>query len=134
MNTTDMGAETDDFDVTAAFLRRFQENAENSLHAFATRMAEALPGAVSLDERSTGIFRRTKRLVGLSIRVGERDFVMSTETGRLVTTIRVSCRNVVIRTDNVSSERWFAQLDQEIRRVSDQARDVSTALRSFLAG
>lgn len=125
---------TDEFDVTAAFLRRFTGNAENSLHAFATRISEALPGAVTLDERSHGLFRKTKKLVGLTIKIGDREFLMNAENGRLQTSVRMSCRNVAIRTDTLEPAQWFSQLDQEIRQASNQARDISTALRSFLAG
>jgi hypothetical protein len=52
-----------DFDMQAAWLRRFKSDAESNLGAFALRLKEALPELVTIHE-SRRLFSRSARTQG----------------------------------------------------------------------
>ena len=60
-----------DFDMHAAWLRRFKSDAESNLRAFALRLKEALPELVTVHE-SRGLFSRSVKTKGVSVELGEK--------------------------------------------------------------
>ena len=58
-----------DFDMQAAWLRRFKADAESNLKAFALRLKEAMPELVTIQE-SRGFFSSGKT-TGVSVELGE---------------------------------------------------------------
>ena len=55
-----------DFDVQAAWWRRFQSDAESNLRAFALRLKEAMPERVTIQE-SKGLFSRNAKTTGVTV-------------------------------------------------------------------
>lgn len=121
-----------DFDIQAAWLRRFSSDAESSLHAFALRLREAIPERVTVHE-AKGLFRRKGRLVGVTVHMGQNDYTLTLEHGTLKASIAMVVRGITLRTKDVDPGMWFAELASETRDASDHARSLSQSISDFMA-
>ncbi|MCG2632668.1 hypothetical protein L6654_39385 [Bradyrhizobium sp. WYCCWR 13023] len=121
------------FDIQAAWLRRFKSDAESNLRAFALRLKEALPELVTVHE-SRGLFSRSVKTRGVSVELGEKRYNLEIDGGRLKASIAMVVHGVVLNTKSVDPAEWFARLAEETRKASDYARALSGSLGDFMAG
>lgn len=121
-----------DFDLQAAWLRRFQSDAESNLRAFALRLQEAMPGLVTVEE-SKGLFARSGRITGVTVELGENRYTLKLVGGRLEASIGMVVRGITLNTKSIAPADWFARLEQETKQASDQARSLSQSISSFMA-
>jgi hypothetical protein len=121
-----------DFDMTAAWLRRFSSNAENSLAAFALRLKEALPGLVAVQEKK-GLFSRSGTITGVTVELGEHRYRLELAHGRLQASIGMVVRGITLSTKTLDPAEWFARLSEETRKASDHAEALSASLQHFMA-
>jgi hypothetical protein len=121
-----------DFDMQAAWLRRFKSDAESNLKAFALRLKEALPELVTIHE-SRGLFSRSAKTRGVSVELGERRYNLEIDGGRLKASIAMVVHGVVLNTKNVEPADWFARLTEETKKASEHARALSGSLGDFMA-
>jgi hypothetical protein len=121
----------DDFDMRAAWLRRFQADAESNLAAFALRLKQALPDLVTLRE-SKGFFARAARVTGVSVALGDHEYVLGIENGRLKASVAMTVRGIALNTKTIDPADWFARLAQETRAAGEHAKALSQSLASFM--
>jgi hypothetical protein len=121
-----------DFDMQAAWLRRFKADADNNLTAFARRLKEALPEQVTIHE-SRGLFSRSAKITGVSVELGERRYHLDLDGGRLKARIAMVVHGVVLNTKDVDPADWFAGIAAETRKASDHAEALSGSLSDFMA-
>jgi hypothetical protein len=121
------------FDMQAAWLRRFRADVESNLKAFALRLKEAMPDMVTVHE-SRGLFSKTGKITGVTVELGEHHYGLAIENGRLKATIAMVVRGIVLNTKNIEPGEWFAKLSEETRKVSEHAQALSASLSSFMAG
>ena len=126
---------TDDmnFDMQAAWLRRFRADVESNLKAFALRLKEAMPEMVTVQE-SRGLFSKNGRITGVIVEIDEHHYGLAIENGRLKATIAMVVHGIALNTKNVEPGEWFAKLSEETRKVSEHAQALSASLSSFMAG
>ena len=122
-----------DFDVQAAWLRRFKTDAESNLSAFALRLKEALPELVTV-QQSRGLFSRAAKIKGVSVELGENRYSLAIDGGRLKATIAMVVHGVVLNTKNVDPSDWFVRLAGETQKASEHAKALSQSLGAFMAG
>lgn len=121
-----------DFDTQAAWLRRFTADAEGNLRAFALRLREAMPERVTIHE-SKGLFARTARLTGVSVRLGEHVYALHLASGVLKATIAMEVRGITLNTREVDPGAWFAQLSEETGKATARAGSLSRSIADFMA-
>ena len=122
---------TDDFDMRAAWLRRFQADAESNLSAFALRLKEALPDLVTIHE-SKGFFARAARVTGVSVALGDNEYSLAVEHGRLKATVAMTVRGITLNTKTIDPADWFARLARETTAATAHAKALSESLNSFM--
>jgi hypothetical protein len=122
-----------DFDIDAAWLRRFNADAESNLKAFALRLKEAMPDLVTLHEQR-GLFTKSGKITGVSIDLGEKLYGIAVERGRLKTTVAMVVRGIVLNTKDMAPAEWFARLFEEAHAMTDHAQGLSRSLEKFMAG
>jgi hypothetical protein len=122
-----------DFDMQAAWLRRFKSDAESNLGAFALRLKEALPELVTIQE-SRSLFSRSVKTKGVSVELGEKRYHLEIDGGRLKASVAMVVHGVVLNTKNVDPADWFARLAEETKKASEHARALSGSLDGFMAG
>ena len=105
-----------DFDMQAAWLRRFTADAESNLRAFALRLKEAMPDLVTIHE-SKGFFARSAKIDrASSVELGDNRYGLKIVDGRLKATIAMVVRGITLNTKNVDPAEWFARLTEETKR------------------
>jgi hypothetical protein len=122
-----------DFDMQAAWLRRFQADAESNLKSFALRLKEALPELVTIHE-SRGFFSSVAKTTGVSVDLGEHRYTLEVDRGRLKASIAMVVRGVTLNTKAIDPLEWFVRLAEETKKVSEHAQALSRSLADFMAG
>jgi hypothetical protein len=122
-----------DFDMQAAWLRRFEADAESNLRAFALRLKEAMPELVTVHE-TRGFFSSATKATGVSVELGEHRYSLAIERGRLSAKIAMVVRGIALNTKQVHPAEWFVRLAEETRVASEHARALSRSLAEFMTG
>jgi hypothetical protein len=121
-----------DFDMQAAWLRRFKSDAESNLRAFALRLKEAMPEQVTIRE-SKGFFSHAATTTGVTVELGDSRYVLEIAGGRLRASIALVVRGIALNTRSVEPADWFARLAEETRKASEHAQALSQSLAAFMA-
>lgn len=122
-----------DFDVQAAWLRRFSADAESNLRAFALLLREALPERVTVHE-SKGLFSRNVKTTGITVELGEHRYILQVANGRVQAQIAMVVRGITLNTKNVAPAEWFMRLREETQKASEYAQSLSQSLDRFMTG
>ena len=125
------GSSAGNFDLEAAWLRRFQSDAQANLRAFALSLREALPDQVTVEERR-GLFERNGTITGVSIELGEHQYVLRIAKGRLQASIAMVVRGITLNTKTIEPAEWFKRLAHETHKASEQAKSLSQSINSFM--
>lgn len=123
-----------DFDMQAAWLRRFSADAESNLKAFALRLKEAMPDLVTVQTARTGLFSSATKITGVTVELGEHRYGLEIERGRLKATVAMVVRGITLNTKTMQPAEWFAQISDETKNASDHAQALSRSLSQFMAG
>ena len=121
-----------DFDLRAAWLRRFTADARSNLGAFALRLKEAMPDRVRILE-SRGFFGAGK-VTGVEIELGDNRYVLEIDGGKLRASVALVVRGIALNTRALDPGEWFARLSEETGRASEHAQALSRSLSAFMAG
>ena len=125
-------SDSGDFDMQAAWLRRFHADAESNLKAFARRLKEAMPALVTIRE-SKGFLSRTARIIGVSVDLGNNRYTLELSNGRLKATVAMVVRGITLNTKDLDPGDWFVRLSRETRETTEHAKALSQSLTSFMA-
>ena len=121
-----------DFDLQAAWLRRFSADAQSNLGAFARRLKEAMPELVTIQEKK-GFFAKTGTITGVSIELGENRYQLELAGGRLQASIAMVVRGITLNTKAMDPADWFTRLAAETANASVHAQSLSASLQQFMA-
>jgi hypothetical protein len=122
-----------DFDMQAAWLRRFSADAESNLRAFALLLREAMPQLVTIQE-SKSLFSRSVKTTGVTVELGEHRYILQVANGRLQAQIAMVVRGVTLNTKSVTPADWFVRLREETQKASEHAQSFSQSLDRFMTG
>lgn len=125
------GGAAGNFDIEAAWLRRFQSDAESNLRAFALTLREAMPELVTIEEHR-GLFERRGRVTGVQIALGEHRYVLQLASGRLQASIAMVVRGITLNTRPVDPAEWFRLLAEETHQASEHAKSLSQSITRFM--
>src|SRR5579871_3631710 len=120
-----------DFDMHAAWLRRFSADAQSNLGAFALRLKEAMPDLVTIREQKS-FFAKTGKITGVTVELGEQHYRLDLNDGRITATIGMVVRGITLNTRTVDPAEWFARLSAETEKASAHAQSLSASLRQFM--
>lgn len=125
------GGAAGNFDIEAAWLRRFQSDAESNLKAFALALREAMPDLVTIEEHK-GLFERHGRITGVQIALGEHQYVLQFANRRLQASIAMVVRGITLNTKVVDPAEWFRRLAEETHQASEHAKSLSESISRFM--
>ncbi len=120
------------FDMQAAWLRRFSSDAESNLGAFALRLKEAMPELTTIHE-SKGFFAKAGKITGVTVELGENRYKLELLSGRLQASIGMVVRGITLNTKTLPPAEWFARLGEETQKATAHAQSLSTSLQQFMA-
>jgi hypothetical protein len=121
-----------DFDMQAAWLRRFSADAQDNLGAFARRLKEALPELVTIQEQK-GFFAKSGKITSVTIELGENRYKLEILSGHLQASIAMVVRGITLNTKTMPPAEWFIRLGQETKNASTHAQNLSVSLQQFMA-
>jgi hypothetical protein len=121
-----------DFDLQAAWLRRFNSDAQSNLRAFALFLREAMPQLVTVQE-SKSLFSRTVRTTGVTVELGDCRYILQVANGRLQADIAMVVRGITLNTKSVDPADWFVRLCEATQKASEHAKSFSQSLDRFMA-
>jgi len=121
-----------DFDMQAAWLRRFKADAQSNLRAFALRLKEAMPDSVQIHE-SRGLFSRNVKTTGVTVQIDENRYVLEIADNRLRASVAMVVRGIALSTKTIDPAEWFARLSVETRKASENAKALSQSIADFMA-
>ena len=122
-----------DFDMQAAWLRRFSADAESNLRAFALLLREAMPQLVTIHETKS-LFSRNVKTTGVTVELGEHRYILLVANGRLQAQVAMVVRGVTLNTKSVAPTEWFVRLREETQKASEYAQSLSQSLDRFMTG
>jgi hypothetical protein len=125
------GSAVGNFDLEAAWLRRFQSDAESNLRAFALALHEAMPQLVTLEEHR-GLFERRGRIIGVRIALGEHQYGLQLVNGRLQASVAMIVRGITLSTKPLEPGEWFRRLAEETHQASEHAKSLSQSITQFM--
>jgi hypothetical protein len=128
---TGEGSAAGSFDMEAAWLRRFQSDAEGNLRAFALALREAMPELVTIEERR-GLFERHGRITSVQIALGEHLYILQFANKRLQASIAMVVRGITLNTRLVEPAEWFRRLAEETHQASEHAKGLSQSITRFM--
>jgi hypothetical protein len=123
--------ENRDFDMQAAWLRRFKADAESNLRAFALRLKEAMPELVTVHE-SRGFFSGGGKITGVTVSIGDNRYSLAVERGSLKASVAMVVRGITLNTKTVDPSEWFVRLAEETQKASEHAQALSRSLGDFM--
>jgi hypothetical protein len=126
------GAQNVAFDAQAAWLRRFQSDAQSNLRAFALRLHEAMPERVTIQE-SKSLFSRNAKTTGVSVDMDQNRYILEIANGRLKASVAMVVRDIAISTKNIDPAEWFVRLSEETKKVSEHAKRLAQSLSDFMS-
>ena len=121
------------FDDQAAWLRRFQSDAQSNLKALALRLREAMPEHVTLHETSQGFFNRTTTITGVTVDMDQHRYTLEVVKGHLRASIAMVVRDIVLNTKSLDPAEWFVKLSEETKTASDHAKRLAQSLSAFMS-
>ena len=121
-----------DFDLQAAWLRRFNSDAQSNLRAFALLLREAMPQLVTVQE-SKSLFSRTVKTTGVTVELGDCRYILQVANGRLQADIAMVVRGITLNTKSVDPADWFVRLCEATQKASEHAKSFSQSLDRFMA-
>jgi hypothetical protein len=124
-------SQSDDFDIQAAWLRRFTSDAESNLNALALRLHEAMPERVTV-HTSKGFFSRTAKTTGVSVELGDKRYVLEIAGGKLKASVAMVVRGITLNTKPLNPAEWFAHLAEDTKAATDEAKTLSQSLAAFM--
>ena len=120
-----------DFDMQAAWLRRFHTDAESNLTAFAMRLKEAMPDLVTVRDKKS-LFSRHAKITGVSVALGDHLYALELADGRLKASVAMIVRGITLNTKALDPADWFARLAEETKAATEHARSLSQSLNAFM--
>jgi hypothetical protein len=127
-----MSAESNEFDIEAAWLRRAQGDLPAFLEALAVRLQGALPHHVTVERKRDGLLSRTSHVARIDLRTENAGYGLALSKGVLTPTRAKVVRGVVISTSALPLAAWLAEVRAAVKDLADQTGDAADLLHDFL--
>jgi hypothetical protein len=123
--------QADDFDMQAAWMRRFKADAQSNIQPFALRLKEAMPEHVTIHEHKP-LFGKPK-IIGVTVAIDEHRYTLEIAGGKLKSSVSLTVHEIALNTKHIDPTEWFAQLSAETRRATEHAQNLSRSLSAFMS-
>jgi hypothetical protein len=121
------------FDLLAASLRADLGDLKAFVEALATKLTESFPDRCQVERRGGGFLGRgVKRVERLSVRLGDNDYVLEQEDGRVVTRKRTVVRGVALKTEELPMDAWIEELSSRLVEEAGKSERDRLALEKML--
>lgn len=121
------------FDLLAASLRADLGDQKAFVEALATKLTESFPDRVQVERSGSGFLGRgVKRVTRVSVRLGDNEYELGHEEGRVVTRRRNVVRGVALKTEEMPMESWIDELSSKLVDEAGRSERDRLALEKLL--
>ena len=123
-----------ELDMIASSLRLDTSDIENSLTALAELLRSISPNGVKIRQRTKGLFSKETLIEEISIRLGDQLYAItnSKSSNPIVCSRSKIVRDIVIKTDELTMDKWAASLAQQAALEAERSAASRAALNRIL--
>jgi hypothetical protein len=122
-----------DVDLLAASLRADGSDLAAYTEAFAAKLSEALPGAVTIDRERAGLFRGGRgRVRAVTVDTGTERFELRAGQAAVETFCARVSGGIVLKTEPVGPDEWLQRLSTALAAAADRSQTTRQALERLL--
>jgi hypothetical protein len=126
------GPDPQQFEMLAASMRADTVDLPAFLEALAIKLADALPGLVSV-KRSGGVFAKRKPVSQIDVSLDDRRYTASVRGPMIETFVAHEVRGVRLSGDVVALDVWLSELGNGLDAYAKRSAAGSAALRRLLS-
>jgi hypothetical protein len=120
------------FEVLASSLRADTRDIKGFMEALATKLEGALPSQTMVERKGGGMFSREKRVTGIVVNMGDQQYQLNTQSGRIEPRVCKVVRGIVLKTEEVPLDAWIDQLSQVLTEEAQRSEGARLALERLL--
>jgi hypothetical protein len=120
-----------DFDLLAASLRADAGDLKAFVEVLATKLTESFPAHVRV-ERKGGLLGGGKRVRRISTSLGDEQFDLEHDDGRVACSRRNVVRGIALKTDELELQAWIEALSKALVREAESTERGREALERLL--
>jgi hypothetical protein len=122
-----------DFDLLAASLRADLGDLEAFVEALATKLTESFPDRVQVERQGSGFLGRgVKRVVRVSVRLGDNEYELDHDGGRVLTRRKNVVRGIALKTEELPMDTWIDDLSGKLVDEAGRSERDRLALQKLL--
>ncbi|HEY5429770.1 MAG TPA: hypothetical protein VIK04_11680 [Solirubrobacteraceae bacterium] len=122
-----------DIDLLAASLRADTSDLGAFVEAMATKLEEAVPGAVTVDRRRDGMFG-AKRVRRIALDAGGQRLELRTDGTAIETTCSRLSGGIVLKREELDTDAWLRALGEALAIQARSSQTTRQALERLLNG
>ncbi len=119
------------FELLAASLRADSGDLHAFTEALASKLEGALPGQTRV-ERKGGMFSREKKVHRIAVDLGDRQYQLDAEAGRVSPRLAKVVRGIVLKTEEVPLDQWIDDLSRRLTEEAQRSEQARLALERLL--
>src|SRR5947207_7619313 len=122
-----------DIDLLAASLRAESSDLRAFVEALATKLEQAVPGAVRVERRREGLFG-AKRVQRIALDAGDQRLELQTSGAGVQTRCSRLSGGIVLKREAVTTDAWLAALGHALAAEARRSETTRQALERLLNG
>jgi hypothetical protein len=122
----------DDLDLVAAQLRADARDLPALVEALATRLEGAMPQAVTVERRRTGLLSGRRRVARITCRLGDDAWTVVNDDGVVTAQREKTVRGIRLSSEELPMGRWLTGLVDAAAGSAQVGEDTHRALRELL--
>lgn len=124
-------AEDVDLDLLTASLRADASDLRAFVEGLAVKLEDALPGAVRVQRRRSGMFG-PKAIERITVNAGERRLELRAGEGSIETSCSRLSGGIVLKTEALGIDAWLEALGEALSREAQRSEKTRQALERLL--
>lgn len=124
-------AEGVDLDLLAASLRADAGDLRAFVEGLAVKLEEAVPGAVRVERRRSGMFG-PKEITRITLDAGDRRLELRAGGGSIETLSSRLSGGIVLKSEPVDTDAWLTALGEALSREAQRSEKTRLALERLL--
>jgi len=121
-----------EFDLSAAGIRRAQTDTKAFMEAFAVRMEGAIPDRVKVERHRDGLFSKLSHVASVSITLEQHVYVLVLDKAHLLAQRTRIVRGVTLKSEQLAVPVWLQDLQRDIAAMAEYAGAAQQVLHDFL--
>jgi hypothetical protein len=119
------------FELLAASLRADAGDLKSFVEALAVKLEGALPAQTRV-ERKGGLFSKEKRVSRVSVDLGDAQYQLDADSGRVQPRRAKVVRGIVLKTEEVPLNQWIDDLSRRLTEEAQRSEQARLALERLL--